>query len=62
MWNKQIQTWEDFDRERKRKVEKILEIERKLDKARNNLGKWSMQVVNHLIATIGERKWKEGGI
>ena len=49
-------TWGDFDKERQRKVENIMTMARKLDKARDNLDEWSMQVVDYLITTIGKRK------
>lgn len=50
-----IQTWEDYDEERRRRTVNITEMKRKLEKAREDLEDWGMEVVNHLNATIGGR-------
>ena len=50
-----IESWEAFDKERLRKIVNITAMERKLEKARENLDQWSEQVVDHLKATIGGR-------
>jgi len=53
-----IQTWEDYDEERKRRLVNIENIEWRLRNARMNLYDWGAQVVEHLRVTIGERNKK----
>lgn len=53
-----VDTWEDFDKELERELVKIMETERRLAHAKENLREWTYQVIEHLRATVGERDKK----
>ena len=52
----QITSWEDYDKENLRKISTILRMERELNKETEKVYGWSVRMVAHLYATIGERK------